>query len=47
METEHADYPHDPGTLYDCQACEESCYCGVSHSPCVYCALFEHEARDH
>lgn len=21
-EVEHADYPHEPGTLYDCPACE-------------------------
>lgn len=23
----HADYPHHPGTLYDCPACERECYC--------------------
>lgn len=22
-ETGHADYPHEPGTLYDCAPCEE------------------------
>lgn len=22
-ETQHVDYPHHPGTLYDCEACEE------------------------
>lgn len=22
-ETGHADYPHEPGTLYDCPPCEE------------------------
>lgn len=24
---EHADYPHEPGTLYDCPACEAVCFC--------------------
>lgn len=35
---EHADYPHQPGTLYDCAACEDRCFCkGVFE--CVYCAI--------
>jgi hypothetical protein len=25
---EHVDYPHVPGYLYDCAACENSCHCG-------------------
>lgn len=24
---EHASYPHEPGTLYDCEACETECFC--------------------
>lgn len=24
----HADYPHDPGYLFDCLACEDHCHCG-------------------
>jgi hypothetical protein len=32
----HADYPHYPGTLYDCQACEDNCYCDTVHD-CIYC----------
>lgn len=27
-EGEHAAYPHEPGTLYDCPACETACHCG-------------------
>jgi hypothetical protein len=44
--TKHVDYPHEPGRLYDCLACEAECFCnpGVGWSPdlnvtpCVYCA---------
>jgi hypothetical protein len=34
----HVDYPHTPGTLYDCPACEAACFCtdGVQ---CVHCAI--------
>lgn len=39
METRHADYPHEPGTLYDCPKCETVCYCTADHTPCVHCAL--------
>lgn len=46
--TVHADYPHQPGTLYDCTACETTCYCeapwvdpatGLSHGgyTCIAC----------
>ncbi len=34
----HADYPHQPGTLYDCPACESSCFCGDGFE-CVHCAI--------
>lgn len=35
---QHGDYPHYPGTLYDCRACEANCFC-TDGVPCVYCAL--------
>ena len=35
---EHVDYPHLAGTLYDCPACEEECFC-EKFLPwkCVHC----------
>lgn len=37
----HADYPHWPGELYDCPACEAECFCDPTdnQSECVHCAL--------
>jgi hypothetical protein len=35
---EHIDYPHNPGFLYDCPACEAECFC-TSEADCVYCAI--------
>lgn len=35
----HADYPHFPGSLFDCEACEETCYCVPGETECVHCAL--------
>jgi hypothetical protein len=36
----HVDYPHEPGTLYDCPACESTCHCGWGEGPvCVHCAI--------
>lgn len=32
----HIDYPHAPGSLYDCPACEAECNCDVGFD-CVYC----------
>jgi hypothetical protein len=32
----HADYPHQPGTLYDCPACESSCHCTPGSAQCIY-----------
>jgi len=29
----HADYPHEPGQLYDCPACEAQCFCGNRTPP--------------
>ena len=34
----HVDYPHTPGTLYDCPACEAGCFCTDSYA-CVRCAI--------
>lgn len=41
----HADYPHSPGSLYDCAACEQVCHCdpddvvtmGDERDMCVHC----------
>lgn len=33
----HNVYPHTPGTLYDCLACQEECFCEEGFT-CVYCA---------
>ena len=44
----HADYPHLPGTLHGCYACEIECHCGDQEEPCVYCAdsgFFEVESE--
>jgi hypothetical protein len=32
----HVDYPHEPGRLYDCPACESSCHCVPGYTQCVY-----------
>lgn len=40
----HADYPHDAGTLFDCPACESTCYCGHAGT-CVYCCLVAEAAH--
>ncbi|GAA1122426.1 hypothetical protein HDA36_000020 [Nocardiopsis composta] len=34
----HADYPHHPGALYDCAACESECHCEPGFT-CVHCAI--------
>jgi hypothetical protein len=42
----HADYPHEPGRLYDCPLCEQMCFCGLEtdgevrkgETECIYCA---------
>lgn len=32
----HVDYPHEPGRLYDCEACEIGpCMCGPGDAPCL------------
>jgi hypothetical protein len=32
----HADYPHEPGRLYDCPACESRCNCTAGYTQCIY-----------
>ena len=32
----HADYPHEPGRLYGCPACETACHCTPGDMECVY-----------
>lgn len=36
-EPKHADYPHFPGTLYDCLLCESECFCGPGDFECIHC----------
>src|SRR5688500_18710265 len=33
----HADYPHEPGRLYDCAACEARCHCKPGETLCIFC----------
>lgn len=38
---EHVNYPHEPGRLYDCPACEARCHCGPgvaagSETECIW-----------
>lgn len=35
-EAPHVDYPHTPGYLFDCAACESRCHCTPGHAECVY-----------
>ncbi len=32
----HVSYPHLPGYLYDCPACESRCHCEPGSAECVY-----------
>lgn len=37
----HVNYPHEPGRLYDCPACEARCHCGPEvargeATPCIW-----------
>jgi hypothetical protein len=34
--SEHVNYPHNPGRLYDCEACEASCHCTDDGTECVW-----------
>lgn len=31
-----AAYPHHPGMLYDCPACESRCFCVAGESECIF-----------
>lgn len=33
---QHADYPHEPGRLPGCPACEARCHCTPGTAECVY-----------
>lgn len=33
---EHVNYPHEPGRLYDCPACDAACHCRPGETECVY-----------
>jgi hypothetical protein len=33
---QHVDYPHEPGYLHDCPACQARCHCTPDNAPCVY-----------
>lgn len=43
---EHANYPHTPGTLYDCRACEGMCHCTPGAVECVYGGTHNGTATD-
>jgi hypothetical protein len=32
----HVDYPHEPGRLHDCPACEVACHCTPGDAECVF-----------
>ena len=34
--SEHSGYPHHPGYLHGCPACEERCFCAPGSAECVY-----------
>lgn len=36
----HVNYPHYPGYLYDCPACEVECFCDADalNSVCIFCS---------
>ena len=36
LTVQHANYPHEAGTLYDCPACEAACHCDPDSSECIY-----------
>lgn len=38
----HADYPHEPGRLYDCAACEAKCFCKPGYSRCIFSGEHNH-----
>ena len=45
----HVNYPHVPGTLYDCPGCENRCNCARMNTDawgCVYCGALAQEEWD-
>jgi hypothetical protein len=32
----HVVYPHKPGRMFDCPACERGCHCSLGSTECVY-----------
>ena len=42
---EHDDYPHFPGSLPGCRACEEECNCAPELT-CLSCSILEFELND-
>jgi hypothetical protein len=36
MSPKHVDYPHSPGYLFGCWACESECHCRPGNAQCVY-----------
>lgn len=47
MEEEvHVNYPHEPGTLYNCLPCETICYCDDTSNGCIACSHLERDIED-
>ncbi|MEW9530621.1 hypothetical protein [Microbispora sp. NPDC049125] len=44
--TPHVDYPHQPGRLPDCPACEAECHCGEDHDESCVAGPFAHPMND-
>lgn len=42
----HADYPHEPGRLYDCPACEAKCHCVEGYTQCIFTGEHSGEADE-
>lgn len=43
----HVNYPHEPGYLYDCQACEAECHCEPGGTECVWSGHDETGITEH
>jgi len=47
--TPHLEWPHTYGYLYDCDGCEDRCFCigRPDWAPCIWCELeYPFEKRD-
>jgi hypothetical protein len=42
----HVNYPHFPGRLYDCEACESMCHCTPGEAECVYSGPYNGSAAE-